>query len=755
MDHAPRALPDPRTARLEVLQAWATLLPAALLVLPILHGVPSAASAGAGWTALLSLPAALLLLLRRASLPALPWLALVALVLGQSVWPSQAGDTFGASQAHLILVCGVTLLLSAASLGARGRAILARGSVLCSAAWVLGAAFDTLGAPQRDFAGVLENKGDLAEAALPGALVALGLAAGHRGGLRLLFPATLLAFGVYALAVPVHAASVSLFVASAAAVCIGRRAHPGRARLALLVCVTLALAFAARTWLEGSSPAPTPVAQESSTGDPDSAAAGADGADGIGDVASAGSFGGVAFRRRTWPRTLAMAKDAGLFGVGPGQFAARFPAWRDPADIEAASFGRTAPFTTEVEHAHNDYLTLLAERGPLAALAGLAALGWLLLAALRALAGPDPVRGALALGTLGLLTDACANAPLLEGPAAHALAFAFFGSLLPAAAPKLLRWRVALLALPLAALLWHAPRALALARHGAALAPLSKGAQIQEDGRVKHGEADKRAAIERALEAAPDSPMALSEQAHMLRTTGHPEGEVLAAWEAVLALRPLRLEALLGAGNAHARMNELDAARELYARAEGVDPGNAALLTNSLLLALQAGDGAGVAGALARLGEDLEPAWLERTAGGELLRGRPHLGLPLLTKLGHQVTSAEQAMALAPEVESSILRDGLEALAHQLWARDFVDQGAYHDAVRLYRQSLRVSRQYSELPSGARRVRMEMAAALILEGREDEAREELGALVPGQVERAELPAWASGALAAEGLLGDG
>jgi cytochrome c-type biogenesis protein CcmH/NrfG len=62
-----------------------------------------------------------------------------------------------------------------------------------------------------------------------------------------------------------------------------------------------------------------------------------------------------------WPATLDMASEALPLGVGAGNFVARFPAYRDPKEIEISTFGHQ--FGTAPQTPHNDPLHLFAELG--------------------------------------------------------------------------------------------------------------------------------------------------------------------------------------------------------------------------------------------------------------------------------------------------------------------------------------------------------------------------------------------------------
>jgi len=88
-------------------------------------------STGAGAAAMLSIPAAIVLVLRKAA-PAARGLTLyLAALLVAIGWFSfgELSDTFEAGRVLLVAITGLVMLLSGASLGERGRGILARGAV--------------------------------------------------------------------------------------------------------------------------------------------------------------------------------------------------------------------------------------------------------------------------------------------------------------------------------------------------------------------------------------------------------------------------------------------------------------------------------------------------------------------------------------------------------------------------------------------------------------------------------------------------
>lgn len=719
------------------LQALAMLLPAALLAWPgpgaLLAGVPTAASSGAGLTLLASIPAAALLLARRVARRTPGLLLLLVPVCIAALRAGTVSDTFGADRALCVLVAGVVQLLCAASLGERGRRTLVAGFVALGALWLLRAGLD----PAGEFTGTLENTGDLSEAALPGALCGLALYArsGSAAGLT-----AGLAFALYVALVPVHAGTVALVAALAALTATGARRVDGSRRTALVVGLVLVTAMGVRHGIgQGDSSASLPPAS--------TLAPRAD-----------SSLGGFAFREYTWARVPALVLAHPWAGVGPGQFEAGFPPYRDPREIELSSFGRQAPYETQVEHAHNDWLEGLAEYGLPGGLAWIAFLLCVGRAAWRRLADPDGARAACALAALGLLVDAFFNSPLLEGPVAHALAFAVFGVVLGGGRARASRSTSGLvLALGALALpLWLAPGALRLFRHGLALSSLSDEAVVAVDGIEVHAARKKLDAVERALGARPDSAVAASERAFLLRALGEDEASQLAAWETVLRHQPYRFEALLAIGNLHARAGRVDEAAARYERAREVDPEHPGLRRNALTLALARGRPDEVARALSELG-DADLDFLRRAGASELLRGRPHLGLVLLGRVddAYVVSTGEEAFALSQRLTEEglyLLANAMEAWAHLAWGREHMRADDPDVAVRSYRQSLRIARGHRESLGDPACIRLELAAALVAAGRKAEALAELEGVDVTPTRLAELPPWVADRLSSAGLI---
>jgi len=734
---------DARPPLSETLQAWLTLLPAGVLALPVLRGDPTPESSGAGWAALAALPAAALLLVRRVELSA-RGLVLLLVPLALAAFPSErVRDTFEADRALTLLATALVCLLAAASLGSGGRRVLARGAALLAVAWLAGAALDQALDAERAWSGVLENTGETSEAALLGALAGVALFGSERGLARAVGGTAAVLFALYAGWLPVIAGALAFLASCAALVAFApRAARRARARGAALAASLLVLSLAGRQILER---APVPSALEPA-GDPAV----------IDPLSSAGGF---EVRRRIWSRVPALVRDHALLGVGPGQFESAFPPYRDPAELELSMHGRREPTPVDVEHAHNDWLEGLAEYGVVGGLAWIAFLAWVLWRAFAALRSAEPGRAALGAAAVGVSFNALFNSPLLFNPAASALAFAVFGGLigrsLPVASRSARSFVVA--AVALAFLASRAPRALDFVRHGAALSRLAE-ARIPRGGFESLAARKAARPIEDALRACPDSVVAIVKRGELARARGESEAAQLELWERALARRPFLFGALLACGNLHARAGRFAQAGGFYAAALEVDAAHPDLGRNLLKLAVDEGSPDGVVRALHNLeaiGVD-DPPWIESLAAEALLEGRPHMGLALLERIDPELLprsgrEAWQIAGILASEDRQPLADAMLAHAHLAWAREHVEAGEIADAVRSYRQCLRHSARH--LDGGARRVRLELAAALAREGRTEEARMEIETLVPSPLELVELPEWAGEKLLEAGVLG--
>jgi O-antigen ligase len=726
----------------ERLRALAALLPAAILLWPgpgaPLRGDPLPSFSGAGWAALWAIPAAAAALAsRKCALSRVAWAYLAFLALGAlALGLGRPTDTLGASRAVQLGLAALACLLAGASLGPVGRRWLACGAVLVSLLALAPVAFSS----SSGLAGALGNKASTSEAALAGALAGAVLVAAPGVWMRILGSAAALLLAVHAGRGPVLASAVALLVALALAALLasGERAAARRLWLACVWVVLLGAVwgarFASRPTLEAKPTAEAPA-----------------------NLPSSNDLRGLEVRKLIASSSLRMLASAPLFGVGPGQFSAAFPPFRDPREIELSSLGHNLPGqVTEVEHAHDDWLQGWLDAGLLGGFAWLCFLvlaGWHALAALRS---SEPARAALGAGALGLLLAALARAPLLDNPASACIAFAFFGAVSTSRADARragIGARAAALATVLV-LAWQVPRARALVEHGRALA------------RALESPREASAQLERALATCPDSVQARALSARFVpRAEPTAEGSVpaaVAAWHAVLELRPHHFEAWMETGNAWARAGELDAGRSAFERALDLDPGDPDLRANLARLEVEAGR-ADVALEHVRAleaAQRLPPGWLAGGAAEALRRLDLVTARALLAHLHPEwgELSAQQAWERSQALEdaSPELARALKALANLEWAREHMAAGAPQTAVRNYRQAQQALAWRPE-PEAEVRVpgilSLELAAALLSAGEQAEAEREVSraAAPPGALGR--LPDWAAAALREAGLAG--
>lgn len=710
------------------LAALLCLLPAALLAWPG-PGAPLANDlvpelTGAGLAALAALPAAALALLRARAVsgPALAW-AGFALACVASWVLGPGTDTLERDRAFLELARGAALLACGA-LASPG--VLARGAVALSLAFVGVALVQEHGL----LVGTLGNTGALSEAALPGALAGAVLAVAGRWPWRWIGGAAALAWGSFAGLAPVWAGALAALTALAA--WVARAPGDLRPRRAVALGVLL-LAVAAGRGLALAAPAPGSA--PTSSGPP--------------ARTEGSSLGGFEVRARIWSRLPALFAERPLLGTGPGQLAAVFPPHRDPVEIELSTLGRAGENEREVEHAHSDLLQGLVEAGLPGAPFWIAFVLLSAGAAWRGLGSATAARAALAAGALGALANAALRAPLLANPAASTLALALVGALAARGdgAPRRPIAARALALVALAALLGLAPRAAAMVRHGTALAALFDP------------ELPDRRGLDRALEAAPDSVLARTLSARRYELVpGHDRERALAGWRAVLELRPHRFEALVQLGARLAEAGRLDEAREAFEHAERLDPGHPRLARNLARLAILSerdDEALRRGGALLERDGGLEPGRAAAWAVDALRRDQDELARALLARAGlvdagDDPLGPERSWALADDVEATnaALARALRGRAHLGWARQQAAAGDGPTAVRSYRQALAQLAWdgASGEPAHARRPALELAAALALSGRPEEAREALARAGGPSARTDDLPAWARAAL---------
>jgi len=653
---------------LERWTALALLLPSVFMAdigpTSILAGDFLPHATGAGLAALTSIPLAILLLFRRgtalsAGLLILGLLVPAILALGILGTPT---DSFESRRTLLSQGTAFALLLGGASLDRSGTRTYVRGITLVSIAFLVGAFADR----QPGLGGALGNTGSIAMAALPGAVAGAACLRIERGPWRVVGGLALGLFLAFVARVPVIAGGL----AAGAGLCALAWGCRGAARFSMLGLAALAGACALAPILLRAAP-------------PEGSSA----------ARLAGDTGGFPVRARVWSSSFEMLADHPLLGVGPGQFAAAFPPYRDPIEIGISRSSTGASIETEVEHPHSDWLLPALELGAPLGLLWMAFLLLVARGAMDAIHSDDVHRGALAAASVAVLAYALVHAPLTHEPAAAAIAFAAFGAVLPRG-PRFRPWPVLLLLLAI-------PVSVAYVRHGRALGTLAR------DGERDAGSVSR--SIERALDACPDSPLARSLRARSLEQRQIDPVVVADAWSRVLELRPFRVEALMQIALARLKSGDPAGAREAYERARSLDPGHPGIEKNLRLLDLQEGALVGVREWLDGADPPAEGCYArsqEERAGGDAL-----------------------------------LADLLEARAHLLWARGHAENGRFSDAVRSYRQCLRVTGDH--ISGGAPRVRLELAAALGADGREDEARSEIARVRPSDADRAALPAWAS------------
>ncbi len=724
----------------DALQALLTLLPAAALAWPgpgsFLADDLAPQYSGAGIVALATLPAAISLALRPMQ-RGVRGLALFLLpLLSAATWiaSDRSLDRFDAGRALALWCSGLVLLLSGASLSQRGRSVLAHGVVVIGLVFLASAAFD--GA--HDHAGVLGNTGSLSEAVLPGALIGAGLLLGARSLWRFVGSIALAGVFLYAAFTPVLAGLVSLAIAFA----IGAALHKGlrvRARIGLALLSLIAIATAlvpvardAQSANESRLAGESESSQERVAADPNEPAS----------IRS--ETGGIAVRSRVVQSSLRLLGDHKWLGVGPGQFAATFPPYRDPVEIELSTLGRVLPGETEVEHAHNDWIAPAIDAGAPIGIAWITFLAVVAIASLAALRRGERIDAALALAAIGLLVNALVDTVFTFNAASSSLACAVFGCLLarrsPARTVFTRRWVAVIAAVLLGA---SAPHAIAMVKHGRALASL---AQLDDPKSPRSAEL-----IQAALDATPDSVLAATLAARTAELHGRGELEVRARWLAVLSLRPQRVEPLIKLGYLAAIADRRAEARPYFERALALDPNHPGALQNLMSLELEDGNIERAMAALERRQEShpISNDWLAEYAARLYLRGleRPSDALLARVQPDFAGLNAEGAYAAAHEFRAKkleVLGDAFESRARRSWAREHAANAKWQLAAASYRQDLRITRDYVD--GGAPEVRLELAAALCLAGKEDEARDVIAEFVPSEAQLKSLPNWASDAL---------
>ncbi|MCK6448755.1 MAG: tetratricopeptide repeat protein [Planctomycetes bacterium] len=653
--------------------------------------------------------------------------ALVGFVALRLAPPS---DTLEADRALLVVLAGLGLGVVGASTGARGRAVFV-GALPWLALVFVGAAFADR---EHAFAGTLQNTGATSEAALAGALAGAWALATARGLARTVGALALGAYAVYVGLAPVLAGVLSLALALGAALLCARASAGGAASkkpLALGLFAALLLFGATRSFASFRAEAPPTTVAERPGADAED--------DVLGDM---GDTGGVTVRFAIWRAVPSFVRDHGALGAGLGQFRATFGPYRDPAEI--ALERRALGAESEVEHAHNDWLQGWCDGGLVGGLAWCFFLAWTAWNAMRALRGANAVDGALGLVALGLLANACLRAPLSWNAASAASFFFAAGALatrVGAATGKA-----------------HAAPGGRVARLGPWIvlgAFLALGTTAVSVLRLTRTLDHSKAALDptAALAVRDDSVLAWSLSARELERQGA-HATAKRAWQRVLDHRPFRVEAWVQLGLDALRQGERAEAERAWRRALALDPTQPAAARNLYVLALRGSERSALDESLATARGSVASEELVALAANATLGGR-ELGFAALQALipdlagrdGGALEAPARSLAASGQTK---LADALDARLALVAAREFAAAGAWHDAVRLYRQALRLAKTHAE-DSGAP-LRLEFAAALARDGKLADAKAELADSRWSPDELTLVPEWAGTALIEFGLL---
>jgi O-antigen ligase/tetratricopeptide (TPR) repeat protein len=722
MDAADPGRPTDRARWIERTHALLMLLPAATLLWPgdraPLAGDPNPELTGAAVAAIAAIPALAMTLLRAQQLPRSAAALVAFICIGfVSLLIRPPTDTLEASRAMLLATTGFALFVCGSSLGEIGRATLVRGLVVIA----LLALAPALYGVTASYSGMLGNTGSTSEIALLGALAGVALFAKSSGVWRWIGLATVALDAFYCGLAPVFAGALVLAIALAITLVSSakRRAFVG------VLALIAAFAFGGARLALTDTPGKPASAQASDTG-------------------------GASVRRLIWQSTAAMIGDHALLGVGPGQFAAAFPPYRDPREIELSTHGRRIAQETEVEHAHNDWLQPFADAGLLGGLAWIVFAAAIVLGSVRALRGEDDDLAALGLVAVGVLCNSALREPLFWNPASSSAAFGVFGALLRPAAvvPRPLKVRLAPVVVALAVLCVQVPRALGIRRYGAAMAAYLVDKKPEQ--------------LALARSACPDSSVVRSFDAREIDGRNDPKlrAQVIEAWRAVLATRPHRFEALMNIGIALAADERVEETRTTWKHALELDAKNPNLLKDLARFDALVGEIGQAQHWLRVAGLDGESS-LRALGAAALRESRIERGWQLFALADPRFAKLDADLAYQLAHDPKLALDdeqanALEGSAHVMWARAHAAGGDAAAAVRSYRQAkrcLNLELDKNAPPRWHASLRLELAAALCLADKQDEARQELAGVVHGTCEWVRLPEWAGRALMHAGLLG--
>jgi tetratricopeptide (TPR) repeat protein len=238
--------------------------------------------------------------------------------------------------------------------------------------------------------------------------------------------------------------------------------------------------------------------------------------------------------------------------------------------------------------------------------------------------------------------------------------------------------------------------------------------------------------------------------------------QVIDAWKAVLAKRPHRFEALLNLGVALAADERIDDTRSTWQHAHELDPKHPKLLLNLAQFEGVVGDIDASVRWLTLAGLDVDSSL--RGLGALALRElRVERGWELFARADAKFAKLDADLAYQLAHDTSLAlnteqANALEGSAHVMWARAHATGGDATAAVRSYRQAkrcLNLELNPNAPPRWHTNLRLELAAALCLNGKPDDARQELAGVVQSACDLVRLPEWAGQALLRANLLGGG
>jgi tetratricopeptide (TPR) repeat protein len=294
-------------------------------------------------------------------------------------------------------------------------------------------------------------------------------------------------------------------------------------------------------------------------------------------------------------------------------------------------------------------------------------------------------------------------------------------------------------------LLANARSAFAFHQHGVHLARVVTAPVVTKDGVAQQTPEAIRPHLTRSLQAVPDSVVALEKYHQLQLATGASPGDRRITLARILSARPNSLGALMDRGVLAAQEGDVAEARAVFARATELDPGNAMLRRNRLMLAVDVGGVEEVRELRDELlaNEQVQRDWLEQVAAQALMNGRVAVGRVLMGVGPEEWQYGEELLAQGQLAgrPGTLLGEGFVTAGNALFARDHATNGDFESARRLYRQALRSSEKHPDLPGGGRRLRLELAGVLCKLGQEAEAKsliEGRGAL--GIHDLRELPA---------------